>query len=262
MKIQFHKYQGTGNDFIILDHRFSPFIPDAAKVAFLCNRRFGIGADGLMLLKEARGYDFEMQYFNCDGKESTLCGNGGRCMTAFASKLGLTHKETKFLAADGEHISRVIRVDGPQVLVSLKMNDTAVSALGNNHFFVDTGSPHYILFVKDATSLNVPEEARKIRYNETYRVSGTNVDFVEFQQNSLFVRSYERGVEDETLSCGTGATAAALAAAVVNEDNPGFFNIQTPGGLLKVSFKQEESRFTGIWLEGPAMHVFSGEIEI
>jgi len=262
MKIGFHKYQGTGNDFIIIDNRVLKLNPDSQQVAFLCNRRFGIGSDGLMLLDEKPGYDFAMRYYNPDGKESTLCGNGGRCMTAFADKLGLIGIESRFFASDGEHISRIIRKEDAQMIVNLKMKDVKVPFLSRDHFFIHTGSPHYILFDENVETMDILKKAREIRYSDCFIEKGTNVDFVEFLEDGLFVRSYERGVEDETLSCGTGVTASSLAAAMLKPDNPGMFRIKTRGGELKVSFNQDQNVFTNIWLEGAAMFVYSGEIKI
>jgi len=262
MKIEFHKYQGTGNDFIIIDNRNSGLSPDVKLLASLCDRRFGIGADGLMLLNNKPGFDFGMTYFNSDGKESSMCGNGGRCMTAFASKTGLIGIESRFYAIDGEHHSKILRDNGDEMIISLKMKDVQVVSQPGEHYFIHTGSPHYILFVENVETMDILKKAREIRYSDPYTEEGTNVDFVEFLDDCLFVRSYERGVEDETLSCGTGVTAAAIAAAMMRPGNPGMFRIRTRGGELKVSFKQDHDSFTDIWLEGPATYVFSGEINI
>lgn len=262
MKLRFHKYHGTGNDFILIDNRELRLDPDEQLVAHLCNRRFGIGSDGLMLLDEKPGCDFAMRFFNPDGKESTLCGNGSRCMTAFAHHLGLAGDEARFFAADGEHISKITREEGKMMIVTLKMQDVQVRPKTGDHFLIDTGSPHYVLFEKNIAEIDILKKAREIRYSKAFAEKGTNVDFVEFTKEGLFVRSYERGVEDETLSCGTGVTASALAAAVEKPDNPGFFEVDTPGGKLRVSFIRNNNRFSEIWLEGPAVHVFSGETEI
>lgn len=262
MKILFHKYHGTGNDFVIIDNRNLHWNPDPVNVAFLCDRRLGIGADGLILLNEQPGYAFAMRYYNSDGKESTMCGNGGRCITAFAGKSGLVGKDIKFVASDGEHLSRIIRQDESEMLITLKMKDVKIEAPVEGHYFINTGSPHFILFREQVETMDIIEKAREIRYGKDFNEEGTNVDFVEFQGDGLFVRSYERGVEDETLSCGTGVTASALAAAMEKPGNPGLFRIRTRGGELKVSFKQDHDVFTDIWLEGPARHVYSGEITI
>jgi diaminopimelate epimerase len=262
MKIRFHKYQGTGNDFIIIDNRVYGINPDPATILSLCDRRFGIGSDGLILLNNAPGYDFSMRYYNSDGNESTLCGNGGRCLTAFANHLGLISDDSRFVAADGEHLSKITRHDDNQLIVTLKMNDVSVLPPRLGCFFIHTGSPHFVLFEKGVETMDILKKAREIRNNDQFREAGTNVDFVEFLDDCLFVRSYERGVEDETLSCGTGVTAAAIAAAMLNPENPGMFRIKTRGGELKVSFSQDQNIFTNIWLEGPASFVFDGEIDI
>lgn len=262
MKTEFHKYHGTGNDFIIIDNRSLKWSPSPEKVALLCDRHFGIGADGLMLLSEKEGFDFGMTYFNADGNESTMCGNGGRCLVAFASSLGLFDRSARFFAIDGEHAGIVLQEGDGAVTVTVQMRDVEVDESAGDHFFIDTGSPHYIVFTRDLDQIDVVREARKIRYDTCFAEAGTNVDYVEVRDNHLHVRSYERGVEDETLSCGTGVTASALATAMKYPDNPGFYIINTRGGELKVSFKQNQNIFTDIWLEGPARFVFQGETEI
>ena len=262
MKLPFYKYHGTGNDFILIDNRSLHWQPAAADILFLCNRHFGIGADGLILLSEQSGYDFNMTYFNSDGKESTMCGNGGRCMTAFAYFLGLIKSEAHFGAIDGDHIARILEIAQDISKISLKMKDVNVDEILADHLFMNTGSPHYVSFVKDVEGMDLVTRAQKIRYSERFTEEGTNVDFVEIRKDHLFVRSYERGVEDETFSCGTGVTASALAAAVKNPDNPGYFRILTKGGELTVRFRQNKNSFTEVWLEGPAQFVFNGVVEI
>lgn len=259
MIIHFFKYEGTGNDFIIVDNRSMAFNrKDNALVAKLCNRRFGIGADGLMLLQNAQGYDFEMVYYNSDGKESSMCGNGGRCIVEFARTLGLVKDKAFFLATDGEHEALV-----KPGFISLKMNNVSKIELGPAYSFLNTGSPHYVAFVNDVENYNVFEKGREIRYNDRFKDEGTNVNFVEKKYNELFVRTYERGVEGETYSCGTGVTAAALVASlksVATADS--YCDIVTLGGRLKVNFKKHpDNSFTDIWLEGPATYVFKGEIK-
>jgi diaminopimelate epimerase len=260
MKIPFSKYHGTGNDFIIIDNRELQWKPAEEEIAFLCDRHFGIGADGLMLLTEKAGFDFYMTYYNSDGRESTMCGNGGRCMIIFAKSLSLTADEPHFLAIDGEHIGKVEKT-GDSPVVSLKMKDVIVTEIEADHLFMDTGSPHYVVFKKNVEDIDLIREARLIRFNERFSKEGTNVDFVEIGKNELFVRSYERGVENETLSCGTGVTASALAFAVKNpHHNP--VKVQTPGGGLSLSFRQDGNSFTDIWLKGPVQFVFQGEVEV
>jgi diaminopimelate epimerase len=259
MKIPFSKYHGTGNDFIIIDNRKLQWMPEQEEIARLCDRHLGIGADGLMLLTEKPGYDFYMTYFNSDGRESTLCGNGGRCMIVFAQSLKVAGSETRFLAIDGEHTGKVIQSDSGG-LICLKMKDVVVDEIDENHIFLNTGSPHYVVFTKKVETLDLLTEARKIRFNDRFREEGTNVDFAEIRVGHLFVRSYERGVEDETLSCGTGVTASVLAFAVKNLARCNFMDVQTRGGKLRVSFHQSGNFFTDIWLKGPATFVYTGEV--
>jgi len=261
MKIPFSKYHGTGNDFIIIDNREFQWKPTPEEIAFLCDRHFGIGADGLMLLTEKPGTDFYMTYYNSDGRESTMCGNGGRCMIIFARSLALSGDETRFQAIDGEHIGKVTQKED-SLIVSLKMKDVTVNEVEAGHLFLETGSPHYVVFKTGVEAMDLTTEARKIRYSKRFREEGTNVDFVEIMQDHLFVRSYERGVEDETLSCGTGVTASALALAVKNPSQDSSVEVHTRGGTLTVSYKQKGNSFTDIWLKGPAMLVFRGEIDV
>lgn len=260
MKITFFKYQGTGNDFIIIDNRkkeIGQLTPQ--QIEWLCNRKFGIGADGLMLMNEKEGYDFEMIYFNADGNESTMCGNGGRCLVAFASQQGI-HKYTyRFIAKDGEHEGE-INIDNN---IRLKMKNVDTVELQNHHAVLDTGSPHFVKFVTDLENVDVVESGRDIRESKHYAEKGINVNFVEsIKDDTISVRTYERGVEDETLSCGTGVTAAALVSA---HNNRGFNRVEviTPGGKLSVEFeKTGDTNFENIWLCGPATFVFKGEIEV
>jgi diaminopimelate epimerase len=254
----FYKYEGTGNDFIMIDNR-NHQLKDISTdwVAKLCNRHFGIGADGLILLQNKQGYDFEMVYYNSDGNQSSMCGNGGRCIVEFARMLGIVKKSANFIAIDGEH-KAIVNVG----YNSLQMQNVNEIELQTDYSFLNTGSPHYVLWVNDINNYPVYEEGKKIRNNKRFKAEGTNVNFIEQQGDYLFVRTYERGVENETFSCGTGVTAAALIAALKN--NGAFLNycnIKTLGGNLKVSYKkQTDNFFTDIWLEGPATFVFKGEI--
>jgi diaminopimelate epimerase len=261
MKISFSKYHGTGNDFIIIDNRKLKWIPGQEEITRLCDRHFGIGADGLMLLTEKPGFDFYMTYYNSDGRESTMCGNGGRCMIVFAQSLGLSGSKARFLAIDGEHQGKVTQRNSSD-FISLKMKDVRVDEIEKDHLFLNTGSPHFVIFRNEVENIDIIAEARKIRFNERFREKGTNVDFVEVRDEHLFVRSYERGVENETLSCGTGVTASVLANAIKNPARRTFMDVQTPGGVLRVGFQQNGNSFTDIWLEGPVMFVFTGEILI
>jgi diaminopimelate epimerase len=225
----------------------------------LCDRRFGIGADGLMLLNSHSGYDFEMKYYNADGGESTMCGNGGRCLVKFAADRGIVRTEYRFLAIDGEHQAS-IEADGT---VALKMND--VKRVTNDHgkYILNTGSPHYVDLVEDVMHLDVVDRGRQVRYSDTFRKEGINVNFV--QQTSdpdrIIVRTYERGVEDETYSCGTGVTAAALVC-FHNENGYNRVEVKTKGGNLSVEYDKTEGQYQNIWLIGPAVHVFEGDIEL
>ncbi|HWY10281.1 MAG TPA: diaminopimelate epimerase, partial [Bacteroidia bacterium] len=227
MQISFDKYQGTGNDFILIDNRKKEIQLSVEQIAFLCHRKFGIGADGLMLLELEPGVKFKMVYFNSDGNESSMCGNGGRCITAFAKKLGLITDAAKFIAVDGVHEATI----NEQSYVSLKMNDVKSVESGEDFFYLNTGSPHYVKMVNDIKNYNVFEEGKKIRNSERFLAEGTNVNFIEKTEDGVFVRTYERGVEGETLSCGTGVTASALVAAmkgISNEKNS--CKVSTLGG--------------------------------
>ncbi|MGI8636031.1 MAG: diaminopimelate epimerase [Segetibacter sp.] len=258
MNIQFYKYQGTGNDFVILDNRNKEHNKlTTAQIKLMCDRRFGIGADGLMLLNLADGYDFEMKYYNADGGESSMCGNGGRCLVKFAHDIGITKTAYHFIAVDGPHEASFANNDW----VKIKMKDVNAMDEDSGNRVVDTGSPHYVKIVDDVKHLNVFEEGRRIRNSKKFKQEGINVNFVEVERGHIYVRTYERGVENETYSCGTGVTASALACA----HNTGFNNVsvQTPGGELAVEFKKDEKdRFSNIWLSGPATFVFKGEIEL
>ena len=260
MQIQFYKYQGTGNDFVILDNRDGRY-NDLTKdqVAFLCHRRFGIGADGLMLLNLKEGYDFQMIYYNADGRESTMCGNGGRCLTKFAADMGLTQTVYRFIAIDGVHEAS-INVDGT---VALKMNDVKEIRKDGGNYVLNTGSPHYIALTNDVMELDVFKKGREIRYSNEFKDEGINVNFVEQTEapDKIIVRTYERGVEDETYSCGTGVTAAAL---VCHHNDVGFnrVEVQTKGGRLSVEYDKLDDAYTDVWLNGPAVKVFEGSIEI
>ena len=269
-RMTFHKYHGTGNDFIVLDDRAQQFdTADQAHIAHLCHRHFGIGADGLMLLRSREGYDFEMVYFNADGLPSSMCGNGGRCLVAFAKHLGIIENEANFLAIDGPHAARI----APDGTVRLRMQEVAAihpADLGDDRddVFLDTGSPHHVNFLDAAEAgplaeFDVYGHGHDIRFDQAYDPSGTNVNFVEIPADPALpwsVRTYERGVEDETLSCGTGVTAVALAATQRGATSP--VRLSTPGGELEVAFEcHPNGSFTSVWLSGPAVRVFSGSVE-
>ncbi len=257
----FDKYQGAGNDFIIIDNRNALFDSDNIDlVRRLCDRRFGIGADGLMLLQDTDGYDFEMVYFNADGREGSMCGNGGRCIVAFAKDKAIIGKKTDFLAVDGQHHAEI---DDQQGCVSLQMIDVDVLSRDGEAYVLDTGSPHYVALVDGLAAFPVVEEGRRVRNGERYRTRGINVNFVEAEGTGYFVRTYERGVEDETLACGTGATAVAIAmAAHEGKSGPLAIPIRVAGGNLTIRFHKDGNRFTNVFLEGPAKFVFNGEITV
>ncbi|PHN03782.1 diaminopimelate epimerase [Flavilitoribacter nigricans] len=259
MQIPFFKYQGTGNDFVIIDQRDRQYLQrtDQEIIERLCDRRFGIGADGLMLLQQKEGYDFEMVYFNSDGRESSMCGNGGRCITAFAHRLGVFSDTCRFWAIDGAH-DAVVREDG---WVELKMIDVQDIEQGSDFYYLNTGSPHYVTFRDDLADLDVFQAGRAIRYSDRFRAEGTNVNFVQTQENGITVATYERGVEDETLSCGTGVTAAAIAYHLQYGKGVDKVPIKVKGGELEVRFQAGTDGFSEIWLCGPAELVFTGEID-
>ncbi len=263
MKLFFSKYEGTGNDFVIIDNRTDFFNKDEKVIRFLCDRKFGIGADGLILLSEEEGFDFRMTYFNADGKEGSMCGNGGRCITAFAYSLELTGKQVRFMAYDGEHTARVLEENGNVYLIEIKMNDVSNIDINQGFILLDTGSPHYVRFVEDIESIDVNNEGSKIRYSPKFKENGTNVNFVKRSKKHLLVRTYERGVENETLSCGTGIIASALAASISGEKIINQYHVSTRGGDLKVQFKRStDLSFSDIKLTGPATFVYKGEISI
>jgi diaminopimelate epimerase len=260
MKIQFAKYQGTGNDFVILDNRGKKYDGlTRRQIEFLCDRRFGVGADGLMLLNIHPNYDFEMKYYNSDGRESSMCGNGGRCLTKFASDIGLVLSDYKFIAIDGEHEAS-INLDGT---VALKMNDVHKIRHDRGNYILNTGSPHFVTMTNDVMHLDVFKKGREIRYNDEFREEGINVNFVQQTEEAdkIIVRTYERGVEDETYSCGTGVTASALVCC--HNDN-GFnrVEVQTKGGDLSVEYDKIGDSYKNVWLNGPAVKVFEGTLEI
>ena len=258
MTITFYKYQGTGNDFIIVDNRLQEIDKTNTKrIAELCDRRFGIGADGFILLETDELLDFKMVYYNADGNESSMCGNGGRCITAFANFLGVIENSTQFIAIDGLHNAKIIND-----MVHLQMQDVSKIESFEDHLFLDTGSPHHVQLVSDLKTFEVKSKGSKIRHGEPYNEAGSNVNFVEQLSNDSFaVRTYERGVEDETLSCGTGVTAVALAMHKSGKTKSNTINLKVLGGQLKVTFNSLENEYNDIWLIGPTKQVFKGELE-
>lgn len=260
MKIEFVKYQGTGNDFILMDNRTGVYNNiTEQQVNQMCNRHKGIGADGVMLLNSHADYDFEMKYFNSDGKESSMCGNGGRCIVKYARSVGIINDVYKFLAPDGEHIAEIDNNDR----VRLKMKDVDLVEAHSNYFYVDTGSPHFVKYVDDLNYYDVFHKGQEIRNSSKFQEKGVNVNFVEsLGPDQIYVRTYERGVENETLSCGTGVTASAVVSAH-NDNGFNLVEVRTQGGKLIVEFdKLDDNHFENIWLCGPAELVFTGTIFI
>jgi diaminopimelate epimerase len=259
MKIHFYKYQGAGNDFILIDNRADTVNHhDPQLIVRLCDRRFGIGGDGVIFLQNREGYDFEMVYYNADGQPSSMCGNGGRCIVAFAKFLGIIDSETNFLAVDGPHYAKI---SDSGDWVSLQMIDVNEISKDENAYVLNTGSPHYVQLVDGLKEKNVYRDGYTIRNNNTYREKGINVNFVEPSDTGYFVRTFERGVEDETFACGTGVTAVALAMAKHNHQT-GAINtpIKVLGGDLNIRFNYDGDSFKDIFLEGPAVKVFEGTL--
>ncbi len=255
-KLTFYKYQGTGNDFVLIDNRMGIFPKENTQlVNSLCDRRFGIGADGLILLEDDDQLDFNMVYYNADGNQSSMCGNGGRCIVAFAKKLDIITDKAVFNAVDGVHHASV-----QDNQVTLEMIDVDTIRQTDKFQYLNTGSPHHVQLVTDIEDLDVDKEGAKIRYG-MYGEEGSNINFVrKLEEDTFKVRTYERGVEGETLSCGTGVTAVALAMHNAKLANGSSIGIATSGGELNVSFDYTDGRYSKIQLTGPAIFVFKGEI--
>ena len=260
MQIPFYKYQGTGNDFVIIDqftdHHLST--GDQEIIKHICHRRFGVGADGLILLESSTKNAFKMTYFNADGKEGSLCGNGARCAVACSHDLDKFDRNGRFEAVDGIHTAKIMKNGS----IELKMQNLEAVEIGQGYYIMDTGSPHYIAFVEDLDDIDIVDAGRAIRYADRFKDNGINVNFVEEQADQITVSTYERGVEDETLSCGTGVTAAALAHALRNELSNSKIKVKTKGGDLYIKFRKSPVGFENIWLCGPAKRVFTGAIEV
>lgn len=259
MQLEFYKYQGAGNDFVMIDNRSGFFPKDNTQlVAHLCDRRFGIGGDGLILLENDTDTDFKMVYYNSDGNQSSMCGNGGRCLVAFAKDLNVIENETTFIATDGLH-----HASFEDKLVSLQMIDVPAIDIKADYSFLNTGSPHHVQLVEDIEHYNVKDNGAAIRYGELYGAAGSNINFVKKIDDSTFrLRTYERGVEDETLACGTGATAVAIAMNATGQTDATSININVEGGKLVVSFDKNQNGFSNVFLKGPAEFVFKGTIEV
>ena len=259
-KLNFHKYQGTGNDFVMIDNRQNDFPKDNIKlIEFLCNRRFGIGGDGLILLENDSETDFKMVYYNSDGNQSTMCGNGGRCIVAFAKSLNVIENNATFMAIDGLHHA-TINQNG---IVSLQMQDVSDIKIEKDYTFLNTGSPHHVTMVENLASYNVKENGSRIRNSDLYGKTGSNINFVsQISENEFTIRTFERGVEDETLSCGTGATATAIAMHATKKTNSSLIKINVEVGMLEISFNNIDNKYESIFLTGKAEFVFAGAIVI
>lgn len=260
MQIPFVKYHGTGNDFILIDDRTRLFPEGGQIIKQLCDRHFGVGADGIILLRNHAEHDFEMIFNNPDGSPASFCGNGGRCIVAFAQSLEIIGMQTKFMAPDGIHNATILREEGHETLVRLEMCDAVIYESTDTYCYLNTGTYHYVEFVEDLNQIDIINKGRNIRMQDRFLPHGTNVNFVGLSPNGLMVRTYEKGVENETLSCGTGVTASAIAASLRQGGSD--FLVNTPGGKLRVTFKHDAGRFFHIYLEGNATRVFEGQISI
>lgn len=260
MKIHFSKYHGAGNDFIMIDTRNqSESIFNEESVKTMCDRHFGIGADGLILLGESKKHHFRMKYFNSDGREGTMCGNGGRCIAAYAKTLGIIQDHGVFEGIDGLHEAKILN----NKIISLKMIDVEdVEQLGDG-YLIETGSRHFVMLRENISNIDVFKIGREIRYQNRFGDEGTNVNFIEIRENGVKIRTYERGVENETLACGTGTVAAAITAFIESGTDNISYKVFAPGGELEVSFKPSPgNHFKDIWLTGPVEYVFEGEIRL
>ena len=264
MQLEFAKYEGAGNDFILIDTRRTAFVADSKMIARLCDRHFGIGADGLMTLGRSDAYDCSMRYYNADGSPGEMCGNGGRCFALFARHRGIGGPELRFDSLDGPHTAQLTETGPDRGSVTLGMIDVERIADGGGWWSLDTGVPHCVLLTDDVAQADVAATGRALRYDTARFPQGTNVDFVQAAAPGvLCVRTYERGVEAETLACGTGATAAALVAHRVLQPERSDFEVRMPGGTLRVDFAYDAAadRYTAIRLTGPARKVFEGRID-
>ena len=259
MTLNFTKYQGTGNDFIMIDERdLGDMDLSVAQISGLCDRRFGVGADGLIIIKSDSKSDFYVDYYNADGSQS-FCGNGARCSVKFAREIGMIDSNCSFYAIDGLHEAEILANEDVKLLMS-PVNQ--IFEEEGSCFITDTGSPHYVQFVPDLSETDIVDFGRKIRFGSRFSQNGINVNLAQLDENQILVKTYERGVEDETLSCGTGVTAVALAYAVHKNANQGITQILTKGGTLKVHWTKTDLGFDQIYLEGPAVKVYGGQVEL
>lgn len=254
--INFSKFHGAGNDFIMINATKNELLLSEELIFKMCDRRTGIGADGLIILSHSDNHDFRMKYYNCDGKESTFCGNGGRCIAAFAHRQGIIKNETTYEAVDGIHNAKILPTSHNEYKVELTMRDILSYELNENSLLIDTGSPHFVKKINNWQSLDVNREGAAIRYDKKISENGVNVDFLYNDNGKIRIRTYERGVENETLACGTGVTASAIAASLWFGGND--IDIYTQIAKLNVRFDMENNSFKNVVLSGPATHVFDG----
>lgn len=264
MTFHFYKYHGAGNDFILVDNRKGEYDGlTESQIRNFCSRRFGIGSDGFIMLSSHTEADFKMDFFNPDGSGATMCGNGARCLVYFARKLGIQKENYAFEASDGMHQASITNENknNGTAVVNLSMNSVAEIEQNQFGMFCNTGSPHVVKFVENLSGINITEQGRTIRYSDAYKKQGTNVNFIKtIGENKISVRTYERGVENETLSCGTGVTASALSFAEKTGIKKGAITVETKGGAFKVKFYKTNAGFTNIHLIGPVSFVFEGEL--
>ncbi len=253
-----YKFHGTGNDFILMDGITQAHVPSTDQIVYLCNRHTGIGADGVIILRKVEGYDFEMVYFNADGSPARMCGNGARCAAAFAQWLGVCGKQTRFLAGDGPHNALIATISNNEWLVDVSINDVMVPPTSDTNIEINTGTDHVVILTPNPDAIDVMQEGRRIRYSEKYSQNGININWLSIEENHLRVRTYERGVEGETLSCGTGVTASAIVAALQTGKQE--WDIRTNGGILHVSMTMGKEKISGIRLKGPAKMVFEATL--
>jgi diaminopimelate epimerase len=256
MLIRFSKYQGTGNDFIMIDNRAGDIHLTAPQIIQMCDRKFGIGADGIILIEETGFSDFYMNFYNPDGSQS-FCGNGSRCAVRFAQQLGICRDIGEFKAIDTKH-----DFESNEQEVTIQMKNVLGIEHQNDHFVIHTGSPHYIEYRTHIDQMDLIAEARTIRYSPRFEEEGVNVNFVEIKNNEVHMRTYERGVENETLSCGTGVTAVALSYGFLHAGTSEVA-VHTKGGALRVSFETVgQGEFEEVKLTGPAQWVFDGTYQL
>ncbi len=258
MQLKFSKYHGTGNDFIMVYNHNESFTFSQSSVKKMCDRRYGVCADGLIIIENTLEADFKMIYYNADGFEGSMCGNGARCAVSFAKDIELIQNQCKFLAYDGMHKGLILE----NGLVSIEMSDVSLIEVQNNIWKIDTGSPHLICFSETVSEIDVKHEGASIRNSSNYIEDGININFVQFTKNEIFVRTYERGVEDETLSCGTGAIASAIAAFESGLSNSDRVKVNVLGGQLEVLFSKVGSKYSNIHLIGPTKFIFKGEVDV